>query len=182
MYGKIFVVTALLTFALFSAACTHVHRIKGYDADPANLKASKNKKVAVVFLESNVRQQYKSSAQGHTFIFEDAKAFLQQAYSTALHGSVASTGFFTNEPGTGYDVYLYPKLNIEVKSRLMGAYCRVDFEMGAKDRNGKEIGRKSKTKEAGIIILVKGDETCKDLLLHTYYDPSYEVFQMIDPL
>ena len=182
MNRKIFMVTALLTFVLFSAACTHVHRIKGYDADPANLKASKTKKVAVVFLESNVRQQYKSSAQGHTFIFEDAKAFLQQAYSTALHGFVASTEFFTKEPGPGFDVYLYPKLNIEVKARLIGAYCRVDFEMSAKDRNEKEIGRKSGSKEADIIIIVKGDETCKDLLLHTYYDPSYEVFQMIDNL
>ncbi len=182
MSHKIFWVTVLFTLVIFSAACTHVHRIKGYDADPANLKASKNKKVAVVFLESNVRQQYKSSAQGHTFIFEDAKAFLQQAYSTALQGFVASTEFFTNEAGPGFDVYLYPKLNIEVKSKLIGAYCQVNFEMVAKDRNGKEIGRKHKSKEADIIIIIKGDETCKDLLLHTYYDPSYEVFQMIDNL
>jgi hypothetical protein len=107
---------------------------------------------------------------------------LQQAYSTALQSSVASTEFFVREPGPGFDVYLYPKLNIEVKSKTIGAYCRVDFEIAAKDRNGKEIGRKSAFKEADIVFIVKGDETCKDLLLHAYYDPSYGIFNMIDGL
>jgi hypothetical protein len=171
-----------LIIFLFFAACTHVHKVKGYDADPAGLKASKNKKVAVVFLEPNIQDTYRSSAQGHTFVFEGAKLFLQQAYATALQGSVASTEFFDKEPGRDFDVYLYPKLNIEVKAKLIGAYCQVNFEMTAKNRYGKEIGRKSKTNSSDIIILVEGNETCKNLFLHTYYDPTYEIFQMIDGL
>ena len=106
MNRKILVALALPFLVLFFAGCTSVHHLKPYDAEAANLKASKTKKVAVVFLDSMVQQQYKSSAQGRTFVFEGARPFLQQAYSTALQGSVASTEFFVREPGPGFDAYL----------------------------------------------------------------------------
>jgi hypothetical protein len=174
----------LLSVALLFSACAmglkHVYNIKGYDADPANLKYSKNKKVAVVFLEPDIKRQYISSAQAHTFIFDDVKAFYEQTFSTSLRGYVSSVKFFTAEPGRGYHLYLYPKLKLNITSSLLGFICKAEYELVAKNRRGREISRSSNSYEYKFGIVANAPNAAKICLVKTFAAASYNVFGKMD--
>jgi len=164
-----------------SVGCSHVYYIKGYDVDPANLKASKDKKVAVVSLESDFREEYRSSAQGHKFIFRNAKAFYEQAYFAALRDSVAAVEFFTKDPGPGFDIYLYPRLKLEVRPKGVGCSCWAQYEVVAKEKNGKEIARCSDAQEFYFGFIRSFDHGCDVCLLRSFANVDYDgLFESID--
>ncbi|TAN60368.1 hypothetical protein EPN18_08720 [bacterium] len=101
-----------ITLFLFAVGCTHTHRLEGFNADPAKIKGAEDKKVAVIFIEPQFQNHFEESSNGHTFIFEENKAFYEQAYSSALKGKVASVEYFTSEPQGSFDFYLYPSLKL----------------------------------------------------------------------
>jgi hypothetical protein len=172
----------LIAVLMFFNACSHAYQIKGFDADPANLKSSKNKKVAVVFLEPEFRHQYISSSQGHKFIFENTKAFYEQAYTSALRDSVSSVEFFTKAPGPGFDIYLYPELKLEVKSKGLGSVCEAEYELVSKDKNGREIARLSKSSDHSFMLIANANEACTIAMLNTFDEVTYGIFQSMDGL
>lgn len=175
---------SLITFlvvALFGlAACTHSYTLKGFDADPAQLKKSKTKKVAVVFEEPKFLQQYESSADGHTWQFVQTDIFYRQAYSSALRDSVESVEYFYEKPATGYDVYLYPKLQLDITSSFMTKTCKANYGLVAKDKKGRTIAEKEKSGEHNFSLVANAENACKIAMLRTFDEVTYGVLKTID--
>lgn len=171
-----------LLIPLLAFGCAHTYRVEGFDADRANLRNSQNKKIAVVFAEPEFKRRYEASVEGHSFVFEDLKAFYEQAYSSALAGSVASVEYFTAEPKGDYDVYLYPSLSLNMRSRFLAKLCSVEYGLIARDRSKNEIAKRSEGVEHPFAGMTFGEPktACKIAMLKSFAPVTYDVFKRID--
>ena len=172
---------ALAALALLAGcSTTHTHVLAGFDADPARLRNSRAKKAAVVFLEPDLKSRYESATEGHAFVFEDARGFYRQAYASALKDSVASVEFLTEEPASGYDYYLYPRLDLAVKTTLVTKSCQADYALTVKDGAKRVKAARSKRGKRDFQVIANADEACRIAMLQAFDEVTYGALREAD--
>jgi hypothetical protein len=166
--------TVVALGVLLPSACsmTHTYHLSGFDAAPTPVPGLDGKRVAVVFVEPGMRKEYKSKADGHTFIFRDTERYYAEGMR-GLYGRQLAALDFYNAPTTNrYDLYVFPSLELKVSSSLLTKTCTAKYTVIALDAQSQERFRATREGSHAFQLVDNADEACKIAILEAFPEPT----------
>jgi hypothetical protein len=129
-------VAVVLAAAPWLSGCSHSFRLPGADAASLPLAGAQGRRIAVVLAGVPVQLDVDKGAHSyHVLNFRDV---YQRTAFTALTESVDTVRFFADAPGPGYDLVLYPRIQVEAGGSGLG-YCAVTHDVVVKDARGAQL-------------------------------------------
>ena len=171
----------VLTAALTSQGCsvmTHELSLKGHSASQAGLQRSRDRSVAVVFLNDRVKKKYETSTDGHSFVFNNTRQYYEQAFSSALRDSVGRIEFFGGKPPDAYDWYVYPELELDA-SGIISHSCTATYAVTIEDAAGRRLAREEKKSEQSFIAMDQGTAACTSAISQSF-GATYAALRRVD--
>lgn len=150
----------LVQSPLVAAGCHHEFVYGGAAVPALKVDGFDQKRVAVVFSESAIRQRYDFWFGGHSYTLENLRILLEQAYWSSLRHAVASTRPM-NQARPDYDLYLYPELvSIAGRYNFPMYKCEVVLAVTARNSAGKTIATARAQYTSSFFLMDALGEAC----------------------
>lgn len=175
------VVRALVATACLSGcAFTHHLRLEGFDADPVPLTNSARRRVVIVVDPAALPSTQTTSADGHTFVFEELDGFYERALRSALRERVASVEVARGPAPPGYDAYVYPSLTLDMSASLVMKECAADYGLRVEDGAGRVLAEQRALGRHSFGVIGSADNACTLAMLQAFGEVTNPVLSAID--
>ncbi len=146
---------------------------------PIPLARSAQKRVAIVFLPASVKPEYEISAGMISYTFLNARGYFEDSMRPALQDKVAQLEFFGGEAPGGFDVYVYPKLEMDIRSSL-GSVCSVTVTFAIQTSAGRLLAKVSSTQTRSYALVARAGSECNVALAAAVVGAAVDAFGHLD--
>lgn len=151
---------------LAAPSCVIAHnefRLNVAPLSPVPLTRSAQKRVAVVLRPSALKPRYDMTVGMLSYTFTNSRALFEDGLRPALRDKVAQLEFFGGEAEGGFDVYVYPKLEMDISTSL-GSTCTVTVTFAVQGADGRLLAQPSHTATRSYALVAAAGDECNSAL------------------